>query len=127
MAIKYSYGATAYNTREEAESGKIEQQARLQNNPTDFIVVKEVTGSQETGWQINPTTLTDSEILNLDTTKVYNIYCPITGENLIPVTAEEVNQKVSEYRSAFCEWKNFDHGIFEIDTDLLVPEARALI
>lgn len=123
MAIKYSYGATAYDTREEAEAGKIEQQQRLQNNPTDFIVVKEITGSQETGWQINPTPLSDAEILNLDTTKTYTVHCPITGENVIPVTAAEVQQKMKEYKTAFCDWKLFDHGIFEFDDDLVVPEA----
>lgn len=123
MAIKYSYGATAYDTREEAELGKIEQQARLQNNPTDFITVKEITGSQETGWLIKPKKLTDNEVLNLDTTKIYNIYCPITGENVIPVTAEEIEQKIVEYRTAFCNWKNFDAGIYEFDTDLMLSTA----
>jgi len=97
MAHKYVYGLRIYDTRAEAEAAEAAQQTRWQNNPTDWIVVKEISGSDEAGWLMNPVPLNDSQILNLDDTKRYSVYCDVTGENLMPLTSSEVTAKVEEY------------------------------
>jgi hypothetical protein len=127
MNIKYNYASLLYETREAAEAGKQNQDSRLENNPTDYIVIKEVTGSNESGWLVSPSTLTDSEIQNLDMGKTYSVYSPVTGENLLGMSAAEVQEKITEYKNTYRSYKNFDAGIIEVDIDLFVPEAEIVI
>lgn len=101
MATKYVYGLQIYATREEAEAAEAAQQTRWQNNPTDWIVVKEISGSDDEGWLMNPTPLTDNQILNLDENKRYSVYSDVSGENVMGLTSIEVTEKVEEYRQYY--------------------------
>ena len=113
MSVKYLYGVANYATKAEAETAKAAQEIRFQNNPTDWMTVKQITGSQESGWVVNPTPLTDSEILNLDDSKFYLVYSPVNGENLMPLTSSEVTEKVTEYKNVYKD-HNFYNSILEI-------------
>ena len=116
MTIQYCYANTFYDTESDAQDSVIDFKARLDNNPTDWMTVKEIIGSQESGWQMNPTTLTDEQINNLDDTKVYMAYSPVTGENYMPLTASEVTVKVTEFRRAYANWIEADKIIKYDDT-----------
>jgi hypothetical protein len=123
MTIKYIYGLQVYETLAEAEAAQATQQLRWQNNPTDWIVVKEISGSQETGWVMNPVRLNDSQILNLDETKKYSVYSDVTGENLMPLTSTEVTAKVEEYRQYYSN-SMYMNSIQEVD---ITPEMEAVM
>ena len=103
MATRYFYCGAIYLTEAEAQSAAVLQKARLQNNPTDWIVVKEISGSQESGWQINPNPLTDDQINNIDVSKNYLIASVVEGENIMPATSSEVTAKVLSYRPIYAD------------------------
>lgn len=101
MSIKYYYVCKEYNSEDEAQNAATALSVRMQNNPTDWITVKEITGSNETGWLINPTLLSDEQILNPDSNKTYNCFSKYSGENVIPVSATELKIKSNEYRKIY--------------------------
>tara|TARA_B100000575_G_scaffold289158_1_gene290477 strand:- start:79 stop:492 length:414 start_codon:yes stop_codon:yes gene_type:complete len=104
MSIKYYYVSNEYNSENEAQDAATALSIRMQNNPTDWISVKEITGSNETGWVMNPKLLTDAEILTPDTTKAYTCFSQYSGENVIPVTATELQVKMDEYRKIYGQY-----------------------
>ena len=101
MSIKYYYVGKEYNSEDEAQNAATALSVRMQNNPTDWIIVKEITGSNQTGWLINPTLLNDEQILNPDSNKTYNCFSKYSGENVIPVSATELKIKSNEYRKIY--------------------------
>ncbi len=104
MSIKYYYVSNEYNSENEAQDAATALSIRMQNNPTDWISAKEITGSNETGWVMNPKLLTDAEILTPDTTKAYTCFSQYSGENVIPVTATELQVKMDEYRKIYGQY-----------------------
>jgi hypothetical protein len=118
MSIKYYYVNSIYNTENEAQDAATALSVRMQNNPTDWISVKEITGNNETGWQIHPTLLTDAQILNPDTSKTYTCFSQYSGENVIPVSATELTIKSNEYRKIYGQFWNVNTiEKFEDDVD----------
>tara|TARA_Y100000114_G_scaffold107555_1_gene100909 strand:- start:384 stop:797 length:414 start_codon:yes stop_codon:yes gene_type:complete len=104
MSIKYNYAGNQYDSENEAQDAATALSVRMQNNPTDWIGVKEITGSNETGWLINSKLLTDAEILTPDENKTYTCFSPYSGENVIPVTATELKEKNNEYRKIYGQY-----------------------
>ena len=118
MSIKYYYVNSEYNTENEAQDAATALSVRMQNNPTDWISVKEITGNNETGWVIKPKLLTDAEILNPDTSKTYTCFSQYSGENVIPVSATELTIKSNEYRKIYGQFWNVNTiEKFEDDVD----------
>lgn len=118
MSIKYYYVNSIYNTENEAQDAATALSVRMQNNPTDWISVKEITGNNETGWQIHSTLLTDAQILNPDTSKTYTCFSQYNGENVIPVSATELTIKSNEYRKIYGQFWNVNTiEKFEDDVD----------
>jgi len=116
MSIKYIYANNEYSTENEAQDAATALSVRMQNNPTDWITVKEITGSNETGWLINPTLLTDAQILNPDSNKSYNCFSNYSGDNMIPVSATELTIKSNEYRKIYGQYFNVN-TIYKIEND----------
>lgn len=106
MAIKYYYAAKQYNTESEAQAAVDTMKLRLENNPSDWIKAKEITGSAETGWQINARLLTDAELLNPSSDKTYMAYSPATGDNVMPLTAAQLAAKRDELRRPYAQLMN---------------------
>jgi len=98
MAISYFYAFEKYSSEAEAQAAVAALLDRLQNNPTEWMEVKEITGSQEAGWVIPSTKLTDAEILNPDGSKTYMAYSKISGSNVMPLTATQLEEKRNEFR-----------------------------
>ena len=108
MSIKYYYANNEYNSESEAQNAVTALSVRLQNNPTNWIRAKVITGSNETGWLINPTLLTDAELLTPDVNKTYTCHSKFTGENVIPVSATELAAKCDEYRKPYARYLKAD-------------------
>lgn len=104
MSDIWIYNNNAYNTEAEVNAAVTALKNRLDNNPTDWVVVKEVTSNGEGGWIVIPTPLTDEEINNLDTTKYYNVNSVPAGDTFIGLTGEEAAAKVVELRSLYANW-----------------------
>ena len=114
---KYMYASTAYETVEEVEAAVTAMKARLDNNPTDWCVVKPM---------INPRTiaiytgdvigydsgkpLTDAQINALNPDEwlggngIYNIYSINDGYNFTEVSEALAAQKVRTMRLSYARW-----------------------
>ena len=111
------YAATAYETVEEVEAAVTSMKARLDNNPTDWCVVKPM---------INPRTiaiytgdvigydsgepLTDAQINALNPDEwlggngIYNVYSINSGDNFTEVSEALAVQKVKTLRTYYARW-----------------------
>ena len=111
------YAATAYETVEEVEAAVTSMKARLDNNPTDWCVVKPM---------INPRTiaiytgdvigydsgepLTDAQINALNPDEwlggngIYNVYSINSGDNFTEVSEAVAVQKVKTLRTYYARW-----------------------
>lgn len=98
MAFVYCYCNTRYSTEAEAQSAADDLKVRMQNNPTDWMEAKELLGSNEGGWVITDSVLTDAEILSPDSSKTYSCYSQYDGENYIGLTSSELTSKVDFLR-----------------------------
>ena len=113
----YSYASKYYETVEEVEAAVTEMKTRLDNNPTDWCVVKPM---------INPRTiaiysgdvigydsgkpLTDTQIKALNPDEwlggngVYNVYSINDGDNFTEVSEALAAQKVRTMRLSYARW-----------------------
>ena len=111
---RYIYAETAYETIDEVEAAVTAMKARLDNNPTDWCVVKPM---------INPRTikiytgdviaydsgepLTDAQINSLGSSEnVYNVFAVYEGDNFTEVSESEVAGKVKAMRKGYATWLN---------------------
>ena len=114
---KYMYASTAYETVEEVEAAVTAMKTRLDNNPTDWCVVKPM---------INPRTiaiytgdvigydsgepLTDAQINALNPDEwlggngIYNVYSINSGDNFTEVSEALAVQKVKTLRTYYARW-----------------------
>ena len=115
MSVKFVYAGIIFDTLAEAQAQVIVMEGWLENNPTYWIEVKEVSSNGAGGWAVPPVVLTDSEINNLDDTKMYQVASILAGQNLIGLTSGEVTSKVSEYRLNYAEAMKVT-TIFRVDT-----------
>lgn len=131
MAIVYLYRDKHYATESEAQAALSAIKTRLDNNPTDWCEVKVIEANEDGSYNILPNILTDSEILNPDSTKTYTLWSKYTGLNFFPLTSSEVTAKVDEYRRGYVASENlaviksFDDEAFEIvlpPTDGSIPD-----
>ena len=97
----YEYLRVNYDTLAEAEAAVTAFKNQLDNQPSTYCEVKEVTGSEEAGWTAVTDLLTDAEILSLDPAKRYYIYSQYDGESYYGLTAEETTAKKNLFRNAF--------------------------
>tara|TARA_R110000764_G_scaffold238170_1_gene335014 strand:+ start:767 stop:1141 length:375 start_codon:yes stop_codon:yes gene_type:complete len=100
MANIWVYTGTEYTTEDEANAAVVARKSRLDNNPTDWVIVKELTGNAD-GWVVPSETLSDSEINSLDAAKHYSVAAVVDGGNDLGLTASEANAKVAEHRTSY--------------------------
>lgn len=102
MATKWYYNSVAYNTEAEANAAVTNIKSRLDNNPTDWVIVKQVTyNSEEEGWVVPSETLTDEEINNLSEDNNYNVNSIYSGTTYIGMTGADAILKISELRTEY--------------------------
>jgi hypothetical protein len=101
MATKFIYRNWVVDTEAEAQAKLSETKTRLDNNPTDWCMVKYVEPVDDGALTVIAGDLTDEQILNPDNTKTYIFYAKWTGENFFPLTSAELTEKVFEYRRGY--------------------------
>lgn len=108
MAIVYYYKDGEYSSESLAQAAATSEANRMENNPTDWMVVKEVTGSDVSGWTVTSATLTDSEIKNPDSAKTYLSYSEITGNHHIGISSAELTTQYTAMRTAYANYWNLN-------------------
>lgn len=104
MAEKWFYSQQVFESEAEVSAAVVSLKSRLDNNPTYWVVVKEVTSDGQGGWIVIPTPLTDDQINNLDDAKHYNVASIHDGYTAIGVSGSEATSKVLEYRTLYAQW-----------------------
>jgi hypothetical protein len=104
MSTKWFYKNKTYETEAEVNQAVLDFKDRLDNSPTDWCIVKELTGSVEDGWVIPTTGLTDAQINTLDESKNYSIASIISGGNETGLPASQAAEKVAEYRTEYAQY-----------------------
>ena len=127
---RYIYAETAYDTIDEVEAAVTAMKTRLDNNPTDWCVVKPMINPRtikiSTGDVIGYDSgdpLTDAKINALDNSdKVYNVFSVYEGDNFTEVSEAAVAGKVKAMRTGYATWLNLTKYF-----DSQVEEGQALI
>ena len=104
MANKWFYNQNFFDSEAEVNAAVVSLKSRLDNNPTDWVVVKEVTSNGQGGWTVNPTPLTDDQINNLDVEKHYNVTSVHHGHTATTLSSTDATNKVLEYRTLYAQW-----------------------
>ena len=127
---RYIYASISYDTMDEVEAAVTAIKKRLDNNPTDWCVVKPM---------INPRTikiytgdviaydsgepLTDAQINSLGSSEnVYNVFAVYEGDNFTEVLESEVADKVKAMRKGYATWLNLTKYV-----DTQVEEGKDFI
>lgn len=98
----WCYGNTRYATLADADAAAVAMKNTLDNQPTTYINVREVTGSAESGWRwATSANLTDSEIVNLSGDGIYYSQSEWDSEALYGQTVQQVKDRVLKCRNLF--------------------------
>lgn len=98
------YKNETYNTEAEVNAAVTALKSRLDNNPTDWVVVKEVTSNGEGGWVVPSETLTDAEINSMSADSYYNVNAIYSGTTYTGITGTEATTRVAELRTEYAGW-----------------------
>jgi len=124
MTIRYTYNGQDYLTEQEAQEAVVAVKTRLDNNPSDWCIVKAVSQIDDETWDVPTEPLTDSEINNPNSDYIYSAYSPITGENYTTLNATELTNVIRDFRTAYCRhrWldKIFKNNIDEMEEAAIV-------
>tara|TARA_R110000868_G_scaffold87792_1_gene245166 strand:- start:98 stop:487 length:390 start_codon:yes stop_codon:yes gene_type:complete len=115
MATVWHYFGVNYSTEEEANQGVVDRQDRLENNPTDWVVVKKLSKDAKGRWIIPTDTLTDQEINNLDASFFYSVASIIEGDFDLGLNSEETTLKIAEHRNVYTDFFLVNELITMID------------
>lgn len=105
MSVKFYYNGKEFTTLEEAEAEVAVVYDILENKPTEWCQVKEVSGNAEDGWTIPSASLSDAEILSLDENKTYSVSSIVSGDSHIGISATEASAKILECRTQYANFK----------------------
>lgn len=104
MPERWIYNQAEYSTLEAAQEAVSTFKTRLENNPTDWVEIKEVTSDSNGGWIVSNTVLTDSEIYSMSDDKRYNVSSVQFGYSGVALTGSEATSKVSELRTEYARF-----------------------
>ena len=122
---RYIYAETAYDTVDEVEAAVTAMKARLDNNPTDWCVVKPSVSSKTLRIDGNDVVayaygdpLNDTQINALSSSDtVYNVFSINDAYNYTAVSEADVAAKVTALRKSYARWlalnKYFDSQVEE--------------
>lgn len=103
MSTKWYYYGEAFSTQEDANQKVLDVKQGLDNNPTNWAIVKQLGGNSESGWIVPVTRLTDTEINNLNANYYYSVSSVVGSETLIGISSAETQAKVVKYRKEYCD------------------------
>lgn len=127
---RYIYAEKTYETVDEVQAAVLKMKTRLDNNPTEWCIVKRALGS--TSINVNGSEvlaynyggpLTDSQINSLSTSDhVYNVFSINDGDNFTALPEENVAEVIRGMRTSYAKWLNVSKYL-----DTNVPEGEAFI
>lgn len=97
------YAGSSYDTQAALEAAVSQMKANLDGAPTTWCIVTSISGSEEDGWVIPDTNLTDAEINAITDTGTYQIASIVDGDIFIGLTAPETAAKVAEMRTRYAQ------------------------
>ena len=101
--MAYIYNGQTYNTQAELESAVTAFKSRLDNNPTDWVQVSLLSGSEADGWVVPDTPLTDAEINSMSASIFYSVSDLVSGGSFICLNGTEATAKVAELRTPYAQ------------------------
>ena len=101
--MAYIYNFQTYETMAAVNNAVSEFKSRLDNNPTDWVVVQLLGGSEADGWVVPEENLTDAEINSLDASRHYTVHSPKLGYTFVGLTGTEATAKVLELRTEYAQ------------------------
>ena len=104
MSTRWYYCTETFSTQEDVNQKVLDVKQRLDNNPTDWAIVKQLGGNSESGWIVPVTELTDAEINNINANHYYSISSIVGSDNFIGLSSVEIQAKVPEYRKEYCDY-----------------------
>tara|TARA_R110002050_G_scaffold63602_2_gene138943 strand:- start:560 stop:973 length:414 start_codon:yes stop_codon:yes gene_type:complete len=104
MSTKWYYCKETFSTQEDVNQKVLDVKQRLDNNPTDWAIVKQLDGSDESGWVVPRAVLTDAEINNLNANNYYSCSSVVGSDTQIGISSAKTQAKVVEYRKEFCDY-----------------------
>ena len=104
MATTWIYNSTEYTSEADVDAAVTALKSRLDNNPTDWVTVKEVTSDGNGGWVVPTDTLTDAEIDAMTSDKYYNVSAVHSGTTYTGISGTDATTRVAELRTEYAEW-----------------------
>ena len=104
MSTKWYFCSETFLTQEDVNQKVLDVKQRLDNNPTNWAIVKQLGGNDELGWLVPKAVLTDAEINNLNANYYYSVSSVVGSETLIGLSSSETQAKVLEYRKEYCDY-----------------------
>lgn len=104
MNTTWLYKQIEYNTEAALNQAVLDFKSRLDNNPTDWVTVRQLTGDSVNGWVVPTDELTDAGINALDAAHHYSVSSVVGGGSEVGLTSTETTAKVAEYRLEFAEF-----------------------
>lgn len=108
MAQTWYYTGNKYTSESDVNAAVTAFKSRLDNNPTDWVVVKEVTSDGSGGWVVPSDTLTDEQINNMSPDSYYNVNAVHSGTTYTGITGTEATTRVQELRTEYAGWMDAD-------------------
>ena len=99
--MAYFYSGQRYDTQSDVEAAVTALKTRLDNNPTDWVDVQLLSGSEESGWVLPVDYLTDAEINSVSDDNYYSVSAKISGDSFVGLTGSQATAKVAELRTAY--------------------------
>lgn len=103
--MAYFYNGQEYQTQSEVEAAVTAFKSRLDNNPTDWVDVQLLGGSEADGWIIPVEKLTDAEINSVSASSHYSVSSTISGSSYVGLTGPEATAKIAELRTEYAIYK----------------------
>ena len=107
----YYYCGMSYDSEEALAQAVENMRDKLENKPTEYVTVEVVTPTENGGWVMSGTYLSDYGINNLDENLHYSLSSRVTGDNYLGITKAEVEDKILELRKIWA--KNINVNVVE--------------
>ena len=113
---RYIYAEVTYETVDEVQKAVTAMKARLDNNPTEWCVVKpsissktlRIDGNEVVAYAYGKP-LTDAQINELDSSEtVYNVFSINDADNYTEVSENNVAEKIRLMRASYGRWLSVD-------------------
>jgi len=123
MSTKWYYCTETFSTQEDVNQKVLDVKQRLDNNPTDWAIVKKLGGNSKSGWIVPVTKLTDTEINNINANHYYSISSVVGSDTLIGISSVEIQAKALEFRKEYCDYYRVNTVTQLTEVDSVITET----